>query len=270
VDSKQTFEELEEENHFRDPDLLLPNTVTREQIYQQHLDSLAPVRQYSIPTGVISDFMNGIINGHLNNDPTGLVNGHVPVDQTSYANIQQDMTINFSSQSTTFSSQQTLTSLDGADNASKPDFAGHDFHSLPFETVTEAVSQTYVNGMHMETFQITSAFSVEDIKITSDSNGQNLKDGNVDFSEWLHDDPTIDEEGNGRECMGEKGDTDESIEEEETAEGEVEGKKERHSRNGMRGQKRDGECGEKEERDDGREISVELVDDETMMEDAFL
>jgi hypothetical protein len=171
-----SFEELEEEEHFLDPNLLLPDNVTREQLYAEHMASLQAVR---------AEFGHHIGNGQVN----GGIHHHFPPQATT---------------STFGSYSRSQHMLNGA-SAVKEEYPSLHAFGYSFGGLPHSDPQDDTDGLKLKATTLldpTLASLAEDnhtdfinISHSDESAGVDVKDcDDLDFNEWLHDhDETTDE-----------------------------------------------------------------------------
>ena len=189
-----SFEELEEYEQFWDSALLLPDNVTREQLYQEHIASLEAAGAHFPPPVV------GFI------PMTDDYNPNIPSSQHSQSFQGSQSQNSFSQGSLEAQNTFSQRSLDGSLNVNANTMIAHGYPIAGFPTIG---SQSFIhNVMNLRTFSIdpTLAFlsSTNDVTnngreivdLTSDnaSPTSSSPDEEVDFNEWLHDQDDNEEE----------------------------------------------------------------------------
>ena len=181
---------MEEESQFADPELLLPEDVTREELYQQHLASLQHVRLAYPP-------LNGMLNGHIDNQGSG----HVHVNGNANGTML-NTTVNFSSQSSPsfHGSQRSIMSFEGMDLAMKTEpEAG--WGSPLFGIAPGMASQAFTGEMNLATFPVLPDSRGNDTKLNK---GVKINEYELNYDEWLRDDiDSIKDEKDNNEEDGE-------------------------------------------------------------------
>jgi hypothetical protein len=175
-----TLEELEEFHQFWDPDLLLPENVTREELYEKHIASMPVVRQR-----ISSRWQPW--------------KRHVNINVCSPRSSQSSSASYNGSQS---QSQSTIEggSLDGSLNLNAN---GMLTSGYPSRAMTVPHSQNwdgiFVPALSLDTSMGTSADNCVDLTSPSTPPPSTPKEEEVDFNEWLHEDNESETEDNTTE-----------------------------------------------------------------------
>lgn len=178
-----SFEELEENEQFWDPGLLLPDNVTREQLYEEHVASLEAAGAH-LPIPAVACPLNVHYNPNV-----------VSSQHSSYHGSQSQNT--FSQGSLDGPNTLSQNSLDGSLNVNANTMLVYGYPIGRFDTTG---SQTFTpNGMNMRTLSVDPTLATlcttnvtdnghEVIDLTfSDSSPTSSPEEEVDFDEWLHD-----------------------------------------------------------------------------------
>lgn len=176
-----SFEELEEYEQFWDSALLLPDNVTREQLYEEHVASLEAAGAH-FPTPAIA---YAPMNGHYN--PDVLNSQHSSYHGSQSQNVFSQGTLNVQNAS-------SQSSLDGSLNVNAIATLAYGY---PIGRIPATGSQTFTyNGMDLRTLSVdptlaslcTTSHGHDAIDLTSgDASPKSSPEEEVDFDEWLHD-----------------------------------------------------------------------------------
>jgi hypothetical protein len=162
------FEELEDYEQFWDPELLLPDNVSREELYHEHVESLQTAEAHFVPTRQSLDwYISTNLGGHWTSQ----------VSSASYWS-QNQSSVDEGSQN-------------GSEQMHMNAIANYEY---PF--VANAVPDPLIyNNVNLGCFAIDTALascSSDYIDLTSigtsTSSFSRKADEDVDFNEWLHED----------------------------------------------------------------------------------
>ena len=182
-----SFEELEEYEQFWDSALLLPDNVTREQLYQEHVSSLEAAGARFPPRAL--GFLP--MNDHYS--------PNIPSSQSSQSFHGNQSQNTFSQASLDGQDTFSQTSLDGSLNVNANTMLAHGYPIGVFPTTG---SQAFVhNIMNLRTFSVDPSLAslsttnnvtnngreVIDLTSTTESPTSSSPEEEVDFNEWLHD-----------------------------------------------------------------------------------
>jgi hypothetical protein len=174
-----SFEELEEEEHFWDPNLLLPDNLTREQLYAEHVASLRAVEM---------DFGHYIGNGQMDSG----IHDHFPsqASTSAYANHSQHQHI-FNGAPVDGNMNREYASLHafgyslgGPPHTDPPDCT--DGLKLMATSLLDPSLASLTKGKHVDLINISHLDELVGVTVKDEDD--------LDFNEWLHDhDETTDE-----------------------------------------------------------------------------
>jgi len=177
-----TFEELEEFHQFWDPDLLLPQNVTREELYEEHIASMQVVRQH------ISSKWR-------------------PWKRRVNINVCSPLSSQSSSASYNESQSQSQGTIEGGclDGSLNLNTNGMPTFGYPSAAITVPHSQNWngilVPALSLDTSMETGVDNCIDLTSpnTPPPSTSTPKEDKIDFNEWLHEDNESETEDNKTE-----------------------------------------------------------------------